>query len=100
MKEILSTASNSFYRLTQKGEMQQMFEIVLVLSEPTFRVDAAGELVRDRTTESLRFVASAKSLLGAADCFRGIIADATTTVAEGKSTQLVQQENDPKSALP
>lgn len=69
MKELLSAASNVFFREGDDGEMKRHHEIVLVLSEPTFKVDAAGQIVRERMTETMRFVASDAALLALAADF-------------------------------
>jgi hypothetical protein len=59
MKEIIGTAANIYYTKYDKEKpYEPQMELIVVVSEPVYRVDESGELIRQRTTESIRFSSS------------------------------------------
>jgi hypothetical protein len=58
MKEITSVAFNFFAQLHKEGPPTPDVEVALILSEVVYGLNSAGEVVRDRRPETVRFVAS------------------------------------------
>lgn len=58
-------------------------EVVLVTSEPAYELSNTGDLVKSRTTQNFRFLASTSGLRRAAEIFAGLAdeADALAKVA-------------------
>jgi hypothetical protein len=63
MKELLTVNAN-FHAVWTDGDKRQLpqVEVILVMSEPTYAVDAVGEIIRQRETSQCRFSASPKLL--------------------------------------
>lgn len=57
MKEITSTAFNFIAQLHEDRPPTPDVEVALVLSEPTYELNSAAEIVRNRMTETIRFTA-------------------------------------------
>jgi hypothetical protein len=57
MKEITGSSMNIYY-IKHDGKFEPNIEGILIVSEPIYRVDAAGQLIRERTTETIRFSTS------------------------------------------
>jgi len=57
MKEIVTTTAN-FLAVIAGGKLRPEIEVGLVLSEPTYRPDHGGEMIRERKFETVRFSAS------------------------------------------
>lgn len=57
MKELMSVSSNVSISVHPDAEIDSrpMIELVLVLSEPKYSLDATGELVKSRQTFDFRF---------------------------------------------
>ena len=62
MKEILSYATNTLAGIGTSGKIEAQAEVILVLTEPTYRLTSDGDMARERTIETVRFVASATAL--------------------------------------
>ena len=62
MKELLTIRGNFSAVWTEEKVMLPQVEVILVLSEPTYAVDAAGEVVSHRETSATRFAASPRML--------------------------------------
>ena len=61
MKEITSTALNTM-TLVQDGKFKPQAEVALTLSEIGYRMNTAGGVGRERTTETIRFGVSPENL--------------------------------------
>jgi hypothetical protein len=62
-KELSALARNILGARTAEGEWTPMVEIIIIVSEPSFKLDAAGELRSERgRLEDLRFLANVKGL--------------------------------------
>ena len=70
MKEVTGIARNISYLKSKDGTYAPLVEVVFVVSEPVFRVDAAGQMVRERVTEGLRFATSPAGLRNLAESFK------------------------------
>ena len=62
MKELIGTARNLMLAASDDGEPRAMIEVILILTEPNFRVDAVGQMIRERSVETARFSTTAKGL--------------------------------------
>ena len=62
MKELLTISSNFIAAWTEEKKPIPQVEVILVMSEPSYTVDAVGEVVRQRETSQVRFCASTKVL--------------------------------------
>ncbi len=62
MKELLGNSSNLALIPQDDGKLLGVTEIILIVTEPIYEADSAGEIVKRRITETLRFNATAKSL--------------------------------------
>lgn len=76
MKQLLTVSSNYFAVRAENGLLLPEVEVILVLSEPTYAVDAVGELVKHRETSQSRFVASPKVLRKLAEALLQFAAEA------------------------
>ena len=61
MKEIVTTSAN-FYAVRVGKKLAPEIEIGLVLSEPHYRPDHGGEMIKERRCETVRFAASPDTL--------------------------------------
>lgn len=52
---------NIYYK-KHDGKFEPNIEGILIVSEPIYRVDAAGQFIRERTTESIRFSTSVEGI--------------------------------------
>lgn len=52
---------NVYYK-KHDGKFEPNIEGILIVSEPIYRVDAAGQLIRERTMESIRFSTSVSGI--------------------------------------
>jgi hypothetical protein len=77
MKELLTISAN-FHAVWTDGDKKQIpqVEVILVMSEPTYTVDAVGEVVRQRETSQCRFSASPKLLMRLAESMTKLAAEA------------------------
>ena len=62
MKELLTLSSNFLAAWTEEKKLLPQVEVILVMSEPSYSVDAVGEVVRQRETSQVRFLATPKAL--------------------------------------
>lgn len=62
MKELLTVNSNFSASFTEGKKLLPQAEVILVLSEPIYAVDASGEIVRQRKNTHVRFAATPKAL--------------------------------------
>ncbi len=89
MKQLMATARN-LIDIHLPGVTVPMIECILVMTEPDFRVDAAGVLVRECVVQNMRFTATLEILRETADRFREwadeaeALAKQTNTNAEKK----------------
>ena len=68
MKEVIATARNITFTATDSGNnLNCIVEAVVTVSEPTFELDAGGEMVRTRVPEVLRFGAPPSGMRQIAD---------------------------------
>ena len=80
MKELLTISSNFFAAWTEEKKLMPQVEVILVMSEPSYSVDAVGEVVRQRETSQVRFSASPKVLRKLADVMTKLSDEAETLV--------------------
>lgn len=88
MKELLTISSNFMGAWTEDKKLLPQVEVILVMSEPSYTVDAVGEVVRQRETSQCRFSASPKVLYKLAEAMTKLAAEAEALVPP----------NDPSSA--
>ena len=62
MKELLTVNANFHAVWSENDKPIPQVEVVLVTSEPTYTVDAAGQVISQRTTDAFRFAASPAAL--------------------------------------
>jgi hypothetical protein len=61
VKEIVTTSAN-FYAVRVGKKLAPEIEIGLVLSEPHYRPDHGGEMIKERRCETVRFAATPDTL--------------------------------------
>lgn len=66
MKELRSTTANMAL-VIGGDEPQTVVEVVLLVSEPKYSIDASGSVAKARNLEDMRFSASPKGLRDLAD---------------------------------
>lgn len=68
MKELLTINAN-FHAVWAEGSKKLLpqVEVILIMSEPTYSVDPAGDVIRQRATSQVRFSASPKLLFKLAE---------------------------------
>lgn len=76
MKELLTATSNMLGSWSDKNEFMTQVEVILIVSEPTYAVDATGEVNRHRSPETIRFVSAPKNLRKLAELLVGIAKEA------------------------
>lgn len=69
MKEIAMTARNIMLSCPDQGDPSPMIEAILVVSEPTFRIDQGGGIIRQRELETVRFHSTPNGLRKVAIAF-------------------------------
>jgi len=74
---------NIYYK-KHGGKFEPNIEGILVVSEPIFRVDAAGQLIRERTTETMRFSTSVDGIKSLAAQFLQWAETAEKEIQEAK----------------
>lgn len=62
MKELIGNASNIYFAKVGADFIPNA-EIVLILSEPQYRVDGTGQFIRERITETFRFNTNREGVL-------------------------------------
>ncbi len=70
MKELLTVARNFLTTFDEDEKPIKQAEIVLVMSEAVYNIDAGGEMVRSRETSQIRFVARVENLRKLSDILR------------------------------
>lgn len=80
MKELLTISSNFTAAWTQDNKLLPRVEVILVMSEPSYTVDAVGEVVSQRETSQVRFSASPKVLRKLAEAMTKLADEAETLV--------------------
>lgn len=90
MKEIVGTSCNLMLSV-QNDVLSPYAEIILILSEPHYQVDEAGEITKPRRTETVRFHSShdglvllAKSLVDYAKAGNELLKKHSGATKEGK----------------
>jgi hypothetical protein len=63
MKELVTLCANTHAVWTEGNQLVPQVEVILVISEPTYHVNEAGEVLRQRETSQVSFAASPKALL-------------------------------------
>jgi hypothetical protein len=101
MKEIAGTARNLMISIDGRGGAVGIVEAILVLSEPVFRVDQGGSLVRMREAETFRFSTTPDGLRALAKDF-GEWADEmdAATVALGEKVAKATKTKAKKESTP
>ena len=61
MKELMATSGNIIGVEAKKGFLPAL-ELILIVSEPTFRMDAGGGMIKERFTETMRVIVTADVL--------------------------------------
>ncbi len=82
MKSLMATARNILLSVVE-GKTSPIIEVVILVREPDYQFGADGEVQRDRTTETVRFVASPDGLRTMADNLHRWAAEAEL-IAGGK----------------
>ena len=72
MKELLTISANFVATWTEDKKLLPQVEVTLVMAEPAYSVDAAGEVVRQRETSQCRFSASPRLLRKTAEHLRAL----------------------------
>lgn len=62
MKELRGSAINISFVEEEEGKYRALAEVVIVRSEPTYRVDDGGSLIRQRAVDEVRFATTAAGL--------------------------------------
>jgi hypothetical protein len=62
MKEYLALNANISLTEMEDDTLRAVAELILITSEPNYRIDAAGMLVKDRVTEDVRIAFTTKAL--------------------------------------
>ena len=64
MKQLTTVSENVFYMRDGEdaSKVKEMHEIILALSEPQFRIDLGGQVVRETAVETVRFAISTENL--------------------------------------
>jgi hypothetical protein len=68
MNELLTVNAN-FHAVWEEGTkiLRPQVEVIVVVSEPTYTLDAVGDIIRQRATSQFRFSANPKMLRRLAD---------------------------------
>ena len=73
MKELVGNSGNIYLRtpIGEEGERESRgeAEVILILSEPHYKTTNVGSIVKERETETVRFVTGAEALRGLAEMF-------------------------------
>lgn len=80
MKELLTISSNFLAAWTEEKKLLPQVEVILVMSEPAYSVDAVGEVVCQRETSQVRFSASPKVLRKLSEAMTKLADEAETLV--------------------
>jgi len=80
MKELLTISSNFLGAWTEEKKLLPQVEVILVMSEPSYSVDAVGEVVRQRETSQVRFSVSPKVLRKLSEAMTKLADEAETLV--------------------
>ena len=99
MKELAGMAMNSLLSDSHRDptKLEAKIEVIFVTSEPQYRVDQAGQMVRQRETESTRIVADTKAWRKvAADLLKW--ADEEDATAARWSAPIYQKEAAPRTS--
>jgi hypothetical protein len=80
MKELLTISSNFLAAWTEEKKLLPRVEIILVMSEPSYSVDAVGDVVRQRETSQVRFTASPSATRKLSDAMKKLADEAETLV--------------------
>jgi len=81
MKELMGTARNIF-AVIQDGKAIPTIEVIFMVVEPQFHIDAGGELIRSRVPETLRFTTTPAGLRKVMADF-GELADEAEEILDG-----------------
>ena len=84
MKELLTVTANICASFNDDKTLVPQVEIAIVMSEPTYRVDAVGEVIRQREISQCRFVASPATLLKLSKLFSEFASEAEQVCKESK----------------
>ena len=93
MKEIVTTSANYVAVIIGNGTLRAECEIGLVLSEPTYRPDHGGEIIKERKCETIRFSASPEILRKLSESFRQFADESEQSVSEALSKTLTGKES-------
>lgn len=63
MQELLGTATNIIGFRTEKG-WEAALELIIITSEPTFRIDSGGSFIKERVTQTSRIIVHGETLDG------------------------------------
>lgn len=66
MKKI-ATLTRNHLAIIDNGKLKPSSELILVLAEPQYRVDMGGGIIRERSTETVRFAACPQAMREIAD---------------------------------
>ncbi len=95
MKTLMGTARNHMVMYDDDGKGEPAIEIILMVTEPVYSVDAAGRVLKRNDVDSMRVVAQPEALRQVADSLREW-ADESDALAEAGSKQeeLAQRRGD------
>jgi hypothetical protein len=71
VKELRGSAVNFSYIETPEHKLVTLAEVVLIRSEPTYRVDDGGGMIRQRVLDEIRFATTAGGLRELAERMTG-----------------------------
>ncbi len=84
MKELLDVRANYMATWTDEKKFVPQVEVVLLLTEAAYSVDAVGAVVRGREVSQVRFTTVAGNLRTLADVLVGIAGEVEQRLAEIK----------------
>jgi len=88
MKEVTSIAGTFLAKIPEPGKrFEAEVEVALAISEIIYRIGTTGQLQKERAVETVRFVATAKTLREIADNLSKYAAEAESELAEALSNQ-------------
>lgn len=92
MKELLTVNAN-FHAVWTEGDQKQLpqVEVIIVMCEPTYTVDACGSIIRQRETSQCRFSAAPEMLRKLANSLVKLADEADSLPLANASVEARQQ---------
>jgi len=80
MKEFISFATNT-HAVIIAGALEARSEMIIILSEPSYRLTTDGTVARERVLETVRFAISPEAMRNLAEKLVVVAADADALIA-------------------